>query len=452
MRPADIAESGWAKRLVLSESRWLRFGSFGVFYFAQGVPIGLLSLAMPAWLAEQGSTLGEIGTYLGWIGLPWALKLIIGPFMDRFTFLPMGFRRPWVIAMQGGLVLSLIAAAFVGAGHAVGDPLTALTVAGVVVNVFAASQDVAVDGMAIDVLPEDERGRANTFMGFGQAAASSAFGALCGTLLSMAGIAAGAIACAATVALIFALAGVLRERPGERLLPWTQGEASPRTLTPHSMRANLMDVVRVLVMPMSLLAIAVEFVARLRDGMAVGLFPVLAKQIGITSEQYTWFIGIVGFAAAALVIPLGPAIDRFGAKRLLLIALLSSAACHVVAFAWPGLWDRTTEVAALFCVAALLSQLVFVGVIALFMNLCWRNVAATQFAIYMTLANLGRSAGGWMLPITEDHLDGIEILLLMGILAFVAAGILLFLDTEAHRDRLDSFEQRTLALGTVPSA
>lgn len=154
MGPA-MDEPRWAKRLVLSESRWLRFGSFSVFYFAQGVPIGLLSLAIPAWLAEQGATSGEVGTYVGWIGLPWALKLIVGPFMDRFTFLPMGFRRPWVIAMQGGLVLSLVAVALVGAGHAVGDPLTALTVAGVVVNIFAASQDVAVDGMAIDVLPED---------------------------------------------------------------------------------------------------------------------------------------------------------------------------------------------------------------------------------------------------------------------------------------------------------
>ena len=437
-------------QLVLSQSRWLRFGSFSAFYFAQGVPIGLLSIAIPAWLAEQGSTLGEIGAYLGWIGLPWALKLIAGPFMDRFTFLPMGFRRPWVIALQGGLVLSLVAVAFVGAGYEVGDPLMALTVAGVVVNIFAATQDVAVDGMAIDVLPEDERGRANAFMGFGQVAASSAFGALCGTLLAMAGITAGAIACAATVALIFMLAAVLRERPGERLLPWTAGKASPRRAT-HSLLANLKDVAIVLAMPMSLLAISVEFVARLRDGMALGLFPVLATQdLGFTGEQFTWFNGIVGFVAAALVILLGPAIDRFGAKRLLLIALFGSVACHVVAFGLPGLWDQPSAVAALFCVSTLLSQLVFVGVIALFMNLCSQNVAATQFAVYMALANLGRSAGGWSLPLIEDHLGSIEILLLMGLLVLAAAAILLFLDTDRHKARLSRLEQQSLALGTVP--
>ena len=431
-------------RLVLSQSRGLRFGSFSAFYCAQGVPLGLLMVAIPAWLAEQGSTAGEIGAYTGSIGLPWALKLIAGPFMDRFTFLPMGFRRPWVIALQGGLVLSLLALAFVGAGYEAGDSLVALTVAGVVVNIFAATQDVAVDGMAIDVLPENERGRANAFMGFGQVAASSAFGALCGTLLALAGIAAGAAACAATVAVIFVLTAVLRERPGERLLPWTKGDASPRTSTPHSFIANLADVVRVLVMPMSLLAIAFELIARLRDGMAGPLFSVLATQrLGFAAEQSTWFIGVVGFVVAALVILLGPAIDRFGAKRLILIGLFGSVACHLAAFGLLGWWDQTTALMVLFCVSALISQMVFVSVIALFMNLCWKGVAATQFAVYMALANLGSSAGGWLLAAIGDHLGHTEILLLMGVLILVAAGIMLFVDPEAHKVRLNRFEQLT---------
>ena len=40
----------------LTETRWLRLASFTAFYFAQGVPIGLLTIALPAWLAEQGSS------------------------------------------------------------------------------------------------------------------------------------------------------------------------------------------------------------------------------------------------------------------------------------------------------------------------------------------------------------------------------------------------------------
>ena len=121
--------------------------------------------------------------------------------MDRFKFLPMGFRRPWVLAAQGALIASLVAMA------ALGDldvtSLGPLMAAGFVVNAFAATQDVAVDGMAIDILPEDERGRANAFMAFGQVAGASAFGALCATLLPMFGLPVTALVCAAAVAVIF---------------------------------------------------------------------------------------------------------------------------------------------------------------------------------------------------------------------------------------------------------
>lgn len=429
---------------VLTQSRALRFGSFSAFYFAQGVPIGLLSIAIPAWLGERGASQGEVGFFLGAVGLPWALKLLVGPFMDRFTFLPMGFRRPWVIILQGGLVLSLLALAVVGAGFGDGvdgGSLVALTAAGVVVNTFAATQDVAVDGMAIDVLPEDERGRANAFMGFGQRAASSMFGAFTGTLLTIGGIATGALACAAAVAVVLLLAALLRERPEDRLMPWSEGTGSPRATAQPRFFANLVDVGRVLVLPMSLLAIAVEFIARLRDGMAIVVFPLVSTQrLGFTTEQYTWFVGLVGFIAAAVVVAAGPAIDRFGAKRTLMIGLLASAALHLLVGAVPAIWEDTSDVLALYCVGALLEQLIFVSIIALFMNLCASKVAATQFAVYMALANLGRSTGAWSLGFVDEYLGFFQDFLVMGGLLLLSAGLLALFNAPAHSRRLAVFE------------
>ena len=159
--------------LVLTEQRWLRFGAFCAFYFAQGVPLGLLSVAIPAWLAEQDASVGEITLYASVVSLPWAGKLIAGPFMDRFTFRPMGFRRPWVLFAQAGLTVSLIVVALTPFQV---DAIVPLMVVGFVTNAFAATQDDAVDGMAIDVLPVNERGRANAFMAFGQVAGSSSLG------------------------------------------------------------------------------------------------------------------------------------------------------------------------------------------------------------------------------------------------------------------------------------
>ena len=55
-------------------------------------------------------------------------------------------------------------------------------------NCFGAAQDVAVDGMAMDVLPEEEHGRANAFMGFGQVAGISGSAAIAAFVLQSFGL------------------------------------------------------------------------------------------------------------------------------------------------------------------------------------------------------------------------------------------------------------------------
>jgi PAT family beta-lactamase induction signal transducer AmpG len=131
---------GW----FLSTSPKVRYSTGALAYFAQGIPMGLLHIALPAWLAVEGVSAAEIAAFLGIIMLPWAFKLLVGPLMDHFEFLPMGKRRPWVIGMQLGMVLSLLALMVIE------DPVAQiglLTAISFMINAFTASQDVAVDGM-----------------------------------------------------------------------------------------------------------------------------------------------------------------------------------------------------------------------------------------------------------------------------------------------------------------
>lgn len=425
----------------LSELRWLRFALLTSCYFAQGVPLGLLSVAIPPRLAELGYGVSDVALVGTVVALPWAIKLLGGPFMDRFKFPAMGFRRPWVLAAQAGLTLSLIALAFVPLGADVS--LVPLMAAGFLVNAFAATQDVAVDGMAIDVLEMDERGRANAFMGFGQSAGRAAFGAVCGYLLAQWGLAAGAMACAAMLAIVFVFATVVRERPGERLLPWTEGRATERAETAkRGFRSIFADLMRVLFLPMSLLLVAVEFINRVRDGMEVAVFPVFAvEQLGYTTIEYANFTAAVGLASAFAGAMLGFVIDRHGAKRFLLVALAGSAACHLVAGSLPSLWEERDQVLVLAGLIYLFTQLIFVATIALFMNLCWPRIAATQFAIYMSLANLSRTVGSGTMAVVGDHLTFAQDFLIMGALLAVSAGLLLFYNQSAHTARLAALEQ-----------
>jgi len=59
-------------RFLLSQSARLRYATGTMMYFAQGIPQGLLHIAMPAWLASQGVSAGRIASYLAVIILPWA--------------------------------------------------------------------------------------------------------------------------------------------------------------------------------------------------------------------------------------------------------------------------------------------------------------------------------------------------------------------------------------------
>ncbi|NOR35832.1 MAG: MFS transporter, partial [Woeseiaceae bacterium] len=154
-----------ADSLTLANNTRVRYATGAIMYFAQGIPQGLLSIAIPVWLVSQGVSAGQIGSYLAVIVLPWAFKLVTGPLMDRYEFLPMGRRRPWVIGAQLGLSLSLLALMFV---ERPAEQIGLLMLIGVLINIFAATQDVAVDGMSIDLTPVREQGRLNAFMSFGK--------------------------------------------------------------------------------------------------------------------------------------------------------------------------------------------------------------------------------------------------------------------------------------------
>lgn len=133
-----------------------RFTLLGTLYFAQGLPFGFFVQALPVLLRAAGVSLGAIGL-AGLLVLPWALKFLWAPVVDRRWWPRLGRRRSWILGMQlaGTVVLTAIAVV-PGA-----DALPALMAAMLVLNLIAATQDIATDGLAVELLPPGERGFAN---------------------------------------------------------------------------------------------------------------------------------------------------------------------------------------------------------------------------------------------------------------------------------------------------
>ena len=82
-------------------------------YLVQGLPFGFQAAALPAFLREAGVSLTEIG-FLDLLALPWLLKALWSPVVDRFGSSRWGRRRSWILPLQ--LVLAFAAAAGAAGG------------------------------------------------------------------------------------------------------------------------------------------------------------------------------------------------------------------------------------------------------------------------------------------------------------------------------------------------
>lgn len=194
-------------------------------YTAQGVPSGFISFTLIAYLAQQGFSAAEIGNMLFWVYLPWVFKFLWGPFVDNYHYLPMGRRRPWILGAQAGMVVTVLLIAVV---PGIESKIALLTALLFFHNCFASLQDVAVDGLAVDILSPEEFGRINGFMfgakRFGTMVGGAGIGYFMGKYASI-GITEGLLLTVPMLLLIMCLPAFIRERPGEKLFPWTEGDA-----------------------------------------------------------------------------------------------------------------------------------------------------------------------------------------------------------------------------------
>lgn len=127
-----------------------------VLYFAQGLPYGFQANALPLYMRESGISLTKVGLASA-LALPWLLKVLWSPFVDRHGSPVFGRRKSWIVPMQVAMTLCAMAAAFTP----VKTELTLLLLLILLLNFFAATQDIAVDGLAVDILSARELGLGN---------------------------------------------------------------------------------------------------------------------------------------------------------------------------------------------------------------------------------------------------------------------------------------------------
>jgi PAT family beta-lactamase induction signal transducer AmpG len=120
--------------------------------FACGLPLLLTITVLQAWMKDEGVDLTVIG-FMSLVGLPYTLKFLWAPVMDRFTLPFLGRRRGWLLTAQIALIISIA-----GLGFANPINLWMIAVAAFLVTFFSASQDIVVDAYRREDLADSELG------------------------------------------------------------------------------------------------------------------------------------------------------------------------------------------------------------------------------------------------------------------------------------------------------
>lgn len=159
---------------VYGNSKMLSLLGLGV---ASGLPLFLVQRNLQAWLTKADVDLGVIGAF-SLVSLPYSLKFLWAPLLDRLQLPFLGRRRGWLIVLQGLLLLSILGLSFLdptgfGEGSTscgAGDWLCSfMGKLGLVyrspffwgalgIAFFSASQDIVADAYRTEVLQPEEMG------------------------------------------------------------------------------------------------------------------------------------------------------------------------------------------------------------------------------------------------------------------------------------------------------
>jgi PAT family beta-lactamase induction signal transducer AmpG len=151
-RPARLGT--WQSLRLVSRDR--RLLSISLLSFSSGLPLGLVWLAIPAWLTRAGVDIRVVGL-LTLAQAPWSFKLLWSPSMDRYPLPFLGRKRGWILLSQIVLVaLGLTLAAVSDKPHDVWV-IGALTL---LIAFASATQDIAYDAYTVEVLRPEEHGLA----------------------------------------------------------------------------------------------------------------------------------------------------------------------------------------------------------------------------------------------------------------------------------------------------
>ena len=346
--------------------------------FSSGLPLYVLLQLLQVWLRDYGIGLKEIGLF-SLVGIPYVLKFLWAPLMDRFVPPFLGRRRGWLMPLQLCCLVGISSMGML-------DPTMSLSVIAyiaVLVAFFSASQDVVLDAFRREILPDHELGLGNSMHVNAYRVASLIPGSLALILADLLPWSMVFWIVAAFMLLGIGMCLAVEEPPLEPGAPTTMTEAVVEPFKEFFQRKGWQS---------ACLVLAFMLFYKLGDSMATALSSVFYLDLGFTKKEIgliaknaaLWPSIIGGLLGGLLMVRVGinRALWLFGAVQLASIlgfALLAQVGANlwmlaaVIGFEYLGVGLGTAA---------------FIAYIARETD---RRYAATQFALLTAITALPRT-------------------------------------------------------------
>jgi MFS transporter, PAT family, beta-lactamase induction signal transducer AmpG len=362
-------------RSVLASPKMLAILVLGA---ASGFPNQITESALQAWLKDSGATNITIGV-MSYVALPYLLKFLWAPLIDRYPLPLLGRRRGWIFVMQAALAGTIALFALQNPASSLA-PVTACALA---IVFFSATQDIAYDAWRTDVSLPSERGLAAAAHNLGYRSAAWIASAIALVVADYFGWRLAFLILAALM-LAFCMASVLAPEAG-------------CVHQPRSLRESVVSPLsELLATPSAAALIAVVLLFKVGDAFANKLFTPFMMDVGFSKTEIAVIVKAL-FTVSTL------AGSVLGGVLMVRLGLLRSMLAFGVLQGLTNLLYCALALAGksypLMVVAVVLEHVAGamggIALVALIMALCDVRYSAFQYALLSALALLPRySLGG----------------------------------------------------------
>lgn len=345
--------------------------------FASGLPLFLTSRTLQAWMTVENVDLTTVGL-VSLLGLPYSIKFLWAPVLDRYVPPFLGRRRGWLVITQVALLLAI-------AGMSLQDPRTGLQLLAVnalLIAFFSATQDIAFNAYQVDVLEDRELGVGASLGVLGYRIALILTGGVALMLADrmpwpMVYLVMALLMLVGVVAAVRAPEPVLRDAP-----PLTFASAVVGPISEFFRRTGTGWGIVIL-----LFAVCYQ----LADRFAANLATPFLLDIGFTQTEIGAVQGVLGLGATIVgVVAGGVIIAKLGINRSVWIFAFLQIGSNL-AYYWVARVgaDRSAMVTAI-VVENFAGGLVTAVFVAFMLSLCNKKFSATQYALLSSLMSFAR--------------------------------------------------------------